>query len=108
MTGREHTRPHDSSYCGARKRQPQYPGETCRRPAGWGTKHVGFGRCKLHGGATPYRSGHYSTVMHDFHLPDLRWKFRTYHIVTLRSALAPLIPDPARREQLVRSILEES
>jgi hypothetical protein len=25
---------------------------TCRQPAGWGTSHVGFGRCKFHGGNT--------------------------------------------------------
>jgi hypothetical protein len=25
----------------------------CKKPAGWGTDHVGYGRCKLHGGATP-------------------------------------------------------
>lgn len=25
----------------------------CHRPAGWGTKHIGFGACKLHGGNTP-------------------------------------------------------
>lgn len=27
------------------------PGK-CRRPSGWGTEHVGHGRCKLHGGST--------------------------------------------------------
>ena len=37
-------------YCGANKRQGE---GTCRRPAGWGTAHVGVGRCKLHGGKTP-------------------------------------------------------
>jgi hypothetical protein len=25
----------------------------CTRPAGWGTTHPGFGRCKLHGGSAP-------------------------------------------------------
>src|SRR3990172_10134718 len=25
----------------------------CMRPAGWGTDHVGVGRCKLHGGSSP-------------------------------------------------------
>jgi hypothetical protein len=29
------------------------PGETCSQPAGWGTDHVGTGRCRFHGGATP-------------------------------------------------------
>lgn len=38
----------ESRYCDARKRQGT---GTCRRPAGWGTDHVGVGRCKLHGGA---------------------------------------------------------
>lgn len=27
------------------------PGK-CKRPSGWGTEHVGIGRCKLHGGST--------------------------------------------------------
>ena len=35
--------------CGAKTRS----GGSCRRPAGWGTDHPGYGRCKLHGGATP-------------------------------------------------------
>jgi hypothetical protein len=26
---------------------------SCKQPAGWGTEHVGIGRCKLHGGSTP-------------------------------------------------------
>lgn len=26
----------------------------CGLPAGWGTNHVGEGRCKLHGGASPH------------------------------------------------------
>lgn len=26
---------------------------TCTQPAGWGTDHVGHGRCKLHGGCSP-------------------------------------------------------
>lgn len=38
---------HDS--CGAKTRS----GGSCGRPAGWGTEHVGIGRCKLHGGASP-------------------------------------------------------
>lgn len=40
----------DNKYCGAKKRQGE---GTCTRPAGWGTDHVGIGRCKLHGGRTP-------------------------------------------------------
>jgi hypothetical protein len=33
--------------CGAQKKQGE---GKCQRPAGWGTDHVGFGTCKLHGG----------------------------------------------------------
>jgi hypothetical protein len=44
--------------CGAKTRA----GASCRRPAGWGTDHVGEGRCKLHGGASPIKTGRYSTV----------------------------------------------
>ena len=32
--------------CGAKTRA----GTPCQQPAGWGTSHVGEGRCKLHGG----------------------------------------------------------
>lgn len=45
-------------------------GGACQRPAGWGTAHVGTGRCKLHGGASPsgvdspqFKHGRYSKVM---------------------------------------------
>lgn len=44
---------HDKRHCGANKRQGE---GTCTRPAGWGTDHAGFGRCKLHGGSTPNQS----------------------------------------------------
>ena len=37
--------------CAARKRDGS--GGVCALKAGWGTDHVGFGRCKLHGGANP-------------------------------------------------------
>lgn len=50
---------HDSRYCGGKRRQG--PG-LCTRPAGWGTDHVGQGKCKLHGGANPIRHGRYSTI----------------------------------------------
>jgi hypothetical protein len=35
--------------CGSRRLKV---GELCTLPAGWGTDHVGSGRCRLHGGAT--------------------------------------------------------
>lgn len=42
----------DVSHCHAKKHQGR-AGDTCTLPAGWGTDHVGLGRCKLHGGNTP-------------------------------------------------------
>jgi hypothetical protein len=41
--------PPERSLCGAKKRQGD---GVCRHPAGWGTSHPGFGRCKAHGGST--------------------------------------------------------
>jgi hypothetical protein len=35
--------------CGGKTRA----GNPCPLPAGWGTQHVGVGRCKMHGGASP-------------------------------------------------------
>lgn len=39
----------DKASCSAKTRT----GAPCRRPAGFGTDHVGIGRCKNHGGCTP-------------------------------------------------------
>lgn len=47
-TGRD-----ERALCGAAKRQGS---GTCTQPAGWGTDHVGVGRCKLHGGRTSSHS----------------------------------------------------
>lgn len=47
------------STCGATAKST---GKPCQRPAGWGTEHVGRGRCKLHGGMTPVKHGRYSKV----------------------------------------------
>lgn len=39
-----------NNYCNANRKQNRGP---CTRPAGWGTDHAGYGRCKLHGGKSP-------------------------------------------------------
>lgn len=63
-----------SKFCNSRKRRkaenldkidagPKWGGEGyCKLPAGSGTDHVGSGRCKLHGGASPIRNGIYSKI----------------------------------------------
>lgn len=54
----------DKRYCGKRKKQDNPDGTiTCRRPAGWGTDHPGWGACKLHGGNTPNGKTHSQTQM---------------------------------------------
>ncbi len=47
-----------SERCGAKTKS----GTPCQQPAGWGTEHVGEGRCKLHGGnaGRPPTHGRYS------------------------------------------------
>lgn len=59
------------AYCNAKNRA----GQPCKRPAGWGTDHVGTGRCKLHGGKSlkgyehpNFKTGN-SSLYHDY-LPD--------------------------------------
>lgn len=47
--------------CAAKLRKKD--GRTCRQPAGYKTTHVGVGRCWLHGGLTPVKSGLYSKVL---------------------------------------------
>jgi len=42
------SQPHDYEICGATTRD----GDECQLKAGWGTDHLGEGRCKLHGGAS--------------------------------------------------------
>lgn len=46
---------HDESrrLCGAKTRAAKREGRPCQQPAGWGTDHAGYGRCKLHGGRSP-------------------------------------------------------
>ena len=39
----------DLKQCGAKTRA----GPPCKRQAGWGTSHLGTGRCRRHGGASP-------------------------------------------------------
>ena len=51
------TVPHGTT-CGAKTRK----GAPCSRVAGFGTDHLGQGRCRWHGGATPIKHGRYSSV----------------------------------------------
>lgn len=44
--------------CGAKTRS----GKPCRQQAGWGTDHLGFANCKLHGGLSPNGIKHAATL----------------------------------------------
>lgn len=49
--------------CGAKTNEKFNGGRPCQRIAGFGTTHVGTGRCKLHGGNNPIKHGLYSQVV---------------------------------------------
>jgi hypothetical protein len=59
--------------CGAQRRS----GGTCRKPAGSGTNHLGYGACKLHGGCTP-AANTYATALAE---PDRARKI--FHLLRL-------------------------
>src|SRR5690349_3505226 len=66
--------------CGAKNRQ----GQPCKRPAGWGTDHVGSGKCKLHGGASlkgmaskTFKHGN-SSIYRDFIADNLKDKVAAF------------------------------
>ena len=66
---------HEGPRCGAKTRS----GGTCKKEAGWGTDHVGHGRCRLHGGLAgrPIETGEYSrySVITRPRLAELREHF---------------------------------
>lgn len=51
-----------SRFCGAIGRQT---GKPCRRPAGWGTDHVGVGPCKLHLGSTRNHRKRWGAILNE-------------------------------------------
>lgn len=108
MTVRLRQKPYDSQYCGARKRQPSVPGETCRRPAGWGTWHPTIGRCKLHGGARGYKHGLYSRVVRSHLLPEVQSKLADYCARTLYTILRARIADDDRFGEVLWYVFNEA
>lgn len=45
--------------CGAQK----HGGGKCQKQAGWGTEHLGIGKCKIHGGTAPMHMRHAAKQM---------------------------------------------
>lgn len=108
MTVRRRPKPYDSPYCDARKRQPAFPGETCRRPAGWGTWHAGIGRCKLHGGARRTKHGLYSRVVRSHVLPEVQRQLADYCIRSLFTILRTRIHDDDRLNEVLWLVFTEA
>jgi isopentenyl diphosphate isomerase/L-lactate dehydrogenase-like FMN-dependent dehydrogenase len=79
--------------CGAKNRR----GGLCGHPAGYQTDHLGVGRCKFHGGASPIKHGRYSKI------PRERLKQWIEHVESDENPL-DLIPDI----QLVRALIMQS
>jgi uncharacterized protein YutE (UPF0331/DUF86 family) len=96
--------------CGATNRN----GEPCGLPAGWGTDHVGEGRCKLHGGQSPtgednpaFKHGLFSdhlderdrqtvTALEDFDDAQKLEELVNWRLARLRRALRQLNQEEAR------------
>lgn len=57
-----HENPNKGKKCGAHGRQRNRP---CGLPAGFRTDHPGIGRCHLHGGKNPIKTGLYSSVVRE-------------------------------------------
>lgn len=55
----------DPDTCGRTKRDGS--GDSCKRPAGWGTDHPGEGACKLHGGNAGAPEGNNNAETHALH-----------------------------------------
>lgn len=91
-------------YCGGKKRDGS--GHTCHLRAGWGTLHVGRGKCKLHGGVSRAddgrlkRGGRYSQV-----LPaQLRERYEIF--LEEAERVKDVAPEIALKRALLSSYLE--
>ena len=49
--------------CGQLCKKGYMAGKTCRKPAGQGTNHLGYGRCMAHGGARGYGKSYGAVLM---------------------------------------------
>lgn len=100
--------------CGARKRN----GDPCTKPAGFGTDHVGFGRCKFHGGGSKAKHGRYSSnpavripalvmAAAETALPDAApelLEFLTSRLVAMHDAAIDFIPEADRAKASKRML----
>lgn len=55
--------------CGASRTKAG--GAPCQKQAGWGTDHLGFGQCRLHGGMAPGQRGAAAAAMARAHVSSL-------------------------------------
>lgn len=78
--------------CGAKKKS----GGVCIQPKGWGTSHPGRGRCKLHGGSSPIKTGQYSGIKRES-LEQAIEKYKT----------DPALLDLRREVAVLRALVED-
>jgi len=65
--------------CGATSKRTQQP---CKNSAGFRTDHFGIGKCFMHGGKTPIKTGLYSTVIQE------QYRGRYHDMLSLKECLA--------------------
>lgn len=94
-----------SNLCGAKNRNIK--GGLCKHPKGWGTDHVGTGRCKMHGGSSlkgrnhpGYKHGRRSTQMPARMLQDYKEAMIDPQLLSMRSDIA--VTDARVRDLLKR------
>lgn len=95
-----------SEHCGAVRRghssRHGRSGDTCRKPAGWGTDHVGLAFCRLHGGNTATHRQSVEVAVAERALTRLGLPVPTDPIAALSRAVAAANGLHLGLEQLVR------
>lgn len=103
-------------HCGAKTRSAG----RCRKQAGWGTDHLGQGRCRLHGGSSLVKHGRHSMIIRasirelaeafeadpdplDL-LPELAQARALYVDYVNRSAVDPNLWDPGVAAKLLAEV----
>lgn len=89
--------------CGAKTRS----GKPCSQPAGFGTNHVGVGRCKFHGGSTPTQSKAARAILLDREVNRLLNLEGFEPIHDPYTALAELAGETVRLKDILLAKVEE-
>lgn len=99
-------------HCGAKTSDKTNDGSPCTHVKGYGTAHVGVGRCRFHGGATPIKHGRYSQLAQHEHMKRFHELLRIFteepdplnlvpDLIALRARAAVLQEEEARDRQML-------